>query len=181
MAGPEAVQPVKRLIAVLFACEEALDEALAHVAGYWGALDFRGSDHAFDSTAYYAPEMGLDLKRRLIAFEHLMSPEDLPRDKLTCNHIEQRLSADLGRRVNLDVGYLDHNKLVLASLKPAGQKIYLGNGVYADLIARYRNGRYQSFEWTFPDFADGRYDRELSRIREHYISQLRARRRAAHS
>jgi hypothetical protein len=47
--------------------------------------------------------------------------------------------------------------------------------VYADLIARYRAGRYQPFEWTFPDFRDGRYDQELSTIRRTYLAQLRNR------
>ncbi len=77
------------------------------------------------------------------------------------------------RRVNLDVGYLDHAKIVLGSLKCAGQKIHLGDGVYADLIARFRDGRYQPFEWTFPDFRDGRYDGELAAIRDEYRRQLR--------
>jgi hypothetical protein len=63
--------------------------------------------------------------------------------------------------------------MLFSDLHGAGQKIYLGEGVWADMVARYRQGRYQPFEWTFPDFRDGRYDRELNTIRRTYLGQLR--------
>ena len=70
------------------------------------------------------------------------------------------------RPVNLDAGYLDHSKVVPPSMKFAGQKIHLGQEVYADLMSRYRNGRYRPLEWPFPGFRDGRYDANLARIPE---------------
>jgi hypothetical protein len=117
--------------------------------------------------------MGSGLSRRIVSFYSLVPPDCLSSTKQKCNEIEDQLAGSKGRTVNLDVGYLDHNKIVLASFKSAGQKIYLGEGVWADLVARYRQGRYCSFEWTFPDFRDGRYDRELGQIREIYLKQLR--------
>jgi hypothetical protein len=81
------------------------------------------------------------------------------------------------RIVNLDAGYLDHNKILLASAKEAGQKVYLDKGIYADLAGRYKDGRYQPFEWSFPDFRDGRYDKELLTMRKRYMAQLKVWRR----
>lgn len=69
--------------------------------------------------------------------------------------------------------HADGNKIVLASFKYAGQKIHLGDGVYAGMVARYKHGCYQPFEWTFPDFCDGRYDDELAVVRRTYLQQLR--------
>ena len=62
---------------------------------------------------------------------------------------------------------------MLASLKAAGQKIYLARGVYADLVGRYGRGRYRPFEWTFPDFSAGLYEEDLTANRARYLEQLR--------
>jgi len=140
----------------------------------WGEIDFAGADHPFDCTDYYEAEMGRGLNRRLLSFCGLVPPDSLISAKHRCNEIESRLAGESGRPANLDIGYLDHNKVVLASFKSAGQKIYLGQGVWADLICRFRKGRYVPFEWTFPDFRDGRYDGELLQIRGIYMAQKKA-------
>jgi len=175
MAEVGPVKPVKLFVAVLYRDPPALEEALAALRARWGEIDFAGSDHAFDMADYYQEEMGESLTRRLITFADLVSPESIRPAKLACNRIELDLRDGRGRRVNLDIGYLDHHKIVLASVKGAGQKIHLGDGVWADLVGRYRQGRYRPFEWTFPDFSDGRYDEELAIIRRMYLDQLKAR------
>ena len=173
MAQPEPVDPVKLVVAVLYVDTGVLEEALENLRGIWGETDFVGEPHDFDVTPYYAEEMGARLQRKLLSFKTLLAPGVLVEAKLQCNGIEDALAIPQGRRVNLDVGYLDHHKLVLASVKAAGQKVYLGSGVYADLMLRYHNGRLCPFEWTFPDFRDGRYDGELLEIRTQYLDQLR--------
>jgi hypothetical protein len=165
---------VKYFTAVLWADAAVLPEAYARLTEHFGQIDFEGPDRAFDLTSYYEAEMGADLHRRFIAFAALRCPGELADAKLPCVDIEQALAGPQGRRVNLDVGYLDHNKLVLASVKGALQKIYLASGIYADLIARYADGRYQPFEWAFPDFKDGRYDAELAELRGMYLRQIKA-------
>lgn len=174
MAQPRDVDPVKLFVAILWAGEEALGAALERLRVRWGTIDFVGADHFFDLTDYYEPEMGPGLRRRLVSFEPLVPPGRLVEAKHESNAVEAELAAGRGRRVNLDVGYLDLHKIVLGSFKGAGQKLYLADGVWADLAARYRAGRYQPFEWTFPDFSDGRYDGDLAEIRARYRRQLAA-------
>lgn len=171
MAPPQLPEPVKFFVAILWADAAVLPTTYTCLAAHWGELDFAGPDRPFDLTSYYQTEMGPQLFRRLVAFAALRTPEEISQDKLTCNAIEDDLAGPTGRRVNLDIGYLDHNKIVLASAKGAGQKIYLAHGIYADLVARYARGRYQPFEWTFPDFKDGRYDEELAVLRQKYLQQ----------
>ncbi|NLW32661.1 MAG: DUF4416 family protein [Fibrobacter sp.] len=174
MAEPRPPFPVKYFIAVLFKDKADLIVACKQTEEIWGKIDIQGDDHLFDVTDYYHKEMGQPIYRRLIAFEKLYDPILLVTMKLRCNELELELSFKKGKRVvNLDAGYLDHNKVLLASAKEAGQKIYLDKGIYADLAGRYKAGKYQSFEWSFPDFKDGRYDKELCAFRKRYMEQMK--------
>lgn len=173
MAQPESPMPVKYLVAVLFRTAEHLALARSELVARWGDIDYEGADHEFDVTDYYAPELGAPLYRRIVSFASLYPPTLIVDMKLECNAIEDALALDGRRTVNLDAGYLDHNKYLLASAKEAGQKVYLDKGIYADLSGRYKAGKYQPFEWSFPDFRDGRYDRELVAIRQRYMRQLK--------
>jgi len=171
MAEVKDVSPVKYFAAVLYKEKSFLEQAQRSLEESWGSIDVCGDDHLFDVTAYYEPEMGAPLFRRIMSFQILYCPSLLSDIKLACNEIEQSLSVNKKRTVNIDAGYLDHNKILLASAKEAGQKIYTGKGIYADLAGRYKAGRYQPFEWSFPDFKDGRYDKELLKMRTEYLKQ----------
>ncbi|MBD3419702.1 MAG: DUF4416 family protein [Chitinivibrionales bacterium] len=177
MADVSAPCPVKYFVAILFREPAQAAAAIASTKQRWGDIDFEGADHLFDVTDYYEPEMGAPLYRRLVTFGELMSPAALVDMKLACNDIEEHLASQGKRTVNLDAGYLDHNKTLLASAKEAGQKVYLDKGIYADLAGRYKKGKYQPFEWSFPDFRDGRYDAELLQVRAAYMAQLKQWRR----
>lgn len=174
MATPRGPEPVKHLLALLWADARARDAARERAVRAWGPIDHEGPDHPFDATDYYEEEMGGGLMRRLVSFERLASPDELVDRKLEANRIELELLGARGRLVNLDVGYLDTSKVVLASGKFAGQKIHLGRGVWADPVCRYRAGGWETFDWTFPDFRDGRYGADLLEIRALYRAARRA-------
>lgn len=173
MAKTEAPLPAKYFVAVLYKEEEHFLSAHAELVKQWGSIDLEGVPRHFDVTAYYEPEMGTPLFRRLLSFEQLYDPTLIVAMKIGCNELEETLSRDGRRTVNLDAGYLDHNKYLLASAKEAGQKIYLDKGIYADLSGRYKAGGYVPFEWSFPDFKDGRYDLELLAMRKRYLAQIK--------
>jgi hypothetical protein len=171
MAETHAPFPVKYFIGVLFSDKELLLSSLVNLQNLWGNIDFQSQDYSFDVTDYYEPEMGASIYRRIVTFEKLYEPTLLVDMKLKCNDLENEIAIDSKRQVNLDAGYLDHNKIILASAKEAGQKVYLDKGIYADLAGRYKDGKYQPFEWSFPDFKDGRYDKELLLVRKIYLKQ----------
>lgn len=173
MHRPEP-EPVKLFAAILWSDASARDESIRRLEGIWGRTDSEGPDRLFDVTDYYVAEMGSPLSRRLVSFERLVAPDALPRLKCESTAVEDALRGPRGRRVNIDIGYLDLHKVVLASWKAGPQKIYLGGGVWADFVCRYSRGTFHTLEWTFPDFRDGRYWKELLQFRAIYKAQLRA-------
>ena len=69
---------------------------------------------------------------------------------------------------------LDFFKAVLASFKEGPQKIYIGDGVYADPVLMYQDGEWIILPWTFPDFRTGLYNGDLSVIRGIYRKKRRS-------
>ena len=172
---PHRPDPVKLFAAVLHREPDALHAALDLLAKRIGEIDFEGADHPFGGTDYYDAEMGPGLLRRIVSFEELIAPEAIVGVKLAAVEIEEALRAPGGgRRINIDPGYLDVHKAVLASAKYGAPKVHVGEGVYADLVLRYSKGRFHPFEWTFADFRSGTYDADLLEVRRLYKLALRA-------
>jgi len=139
----------------------------------FGAIDYRGEFLPFDATDYYAAEFGPALCRGWVSFRGLGDPAELVSWKRRAAERERLWSGEGRRTWNLDPGYLDADKLVLASCKRGPCKIYLGDGVYADLLLRYSKGRFEAMPWAFADFKDGRYGKALLVIREKLKAELR--------
>lgn len=170
---PSEPTPVKLFCGVLYTDEDLLQEAKSLLIEKYGDIDYQSDKFAFDISDYYRPEMGWPIYRIFWSFEQLFNPKEIARIKIECNDIEDQL-AELGnRKVNLDPGYMDYDKIVLASAKYNGQKIYLDFGIYADLTLHYEKGNYFPYLWSFPDFKSGQYNKTFLRIREIYKVQLK--------
>lgn len=174
MAKAQEPLPVKLFTAILFSEEEKLQRARAELVRLFGDIDYTSAVFPFMHSAYYAAEMGVPISRVIFSYAALIDPAALADIKTRTNRIEQSLAVAGARRVNIDPGYLDFGKVVLASNKPNNQKIYLGQGVYADINLFYEKGNFRSFEWTFPDFRSGIYKPALLTIRARYKAALRA-------
>lgn len=148
-------------------------KVLSILAEHYGILDFVSELLAFDYTDYYYAEMGQPLYRRFASFDGLIPQEDLAKIKVKTNLLETEESVGGNRRVNIDPGYLLAERLVLASGKNFTHRIYLSNGIYADLTLIYSDQDYRPLAWTYPDYAEPKVRTWLRALRQKYLLQLR--------
>ncbi len=120
----------------------------------------------FTYTAYYEREMGRDLHRQVCSFLRLVPVESLPDIKLFSNQLEIQLSQNGKRRINIDPGLLTEERAVLATGKNYTHRIYLRNGIYADLTLIYHKGAYEKLPWTYPDYQEATLLHYFGALRE---------------
>lgn len=154
MGNLQAIPLVRPLAGVLASDQALLASAEQALTGFFGPVASRSEAGPFAHTRYYAAEMGETLWRQFLVFEQLRPAEELADWKLAANALEQEagLNAQGGRRVNLDPGYLAPGKLVLASTKNHEHRIYLRNGIFAELTLRICRRRFAAWPWTYPDY-----------------------------
>ncbi len=163
-----------KLVASFFSTQdERIAEAIRGLAEVCGTPDFIGPCHTFSFTEYYQEEFGSPLKRRFVSFERLAAPESLPDVKLRSNSLEERLAEGDRRTVNIDPGYISLAHLILATCKGYTHRPYLRDGVYADLTLMYRDRRFQTLPWTYPDYASEETREMFRTLRERYVLQLK--------
>ncbi len=173
MGEAKAPPPVK-LVASLFSADTALlAAAQAALERAFGPVDYQSDLLPFDHTTYYNPEFGAGLKRRLVAFASLIEPDRLAQIKTDTNHLERKWMREGKRRVNIDPGYISLSKLVLATTKNHSHRLYLGQGIFAEVTLRYHKGTLRPWEWTYPDYASPPYIAIFNHIRKLYKAQLK--------
>ena len=164
---------VKLVCGILYSDEELLDQASQLLVEKYGPVDYKSPRYDFEMTDYYVPEMGTPIYRVFYSFTHLVNPGRLAQIKIECNEIEDKLAVEGKRKVNLDPGYMDYDKFVLASAKYNAHKIYLDLGIYADLTYSFKKGHYIPSQWCFPDFRSQVYEPAFLHIRARYKGQVR--------
>lgn len=171
-------QPVKLFVGLLSALPETFPRAASRLAGLYGKIDLESEVFDFDLTDYYEPEMGSGIKRKFVSFEALIGPEQIAPIKVATNELESELAeeveAAVPRPLNLDPGYLEASKLILATAKNYSHRIYLREGIYAEVTLQFQRGRFTPLSWTYPDYKTEGYLTFFAEVRAKYMAQLRA-------
>lgn len=165
-------EKVKLVVSVFTADLSQLPAVFAGLTEKYGPLDMLSGPMDFTSTDYYEEEFGTGLKRKIASFERLIRIDELSSIKLFTNGLEARFSEGHKRRVNIDPGYMALEKFVLASCKNFSHKIFIGEGVYADLTLMYVGTGFKDLEWSYPDYRGERIKALLKQARRRYAFQI---------
>jgi len=175
MGTPQEPKPAKYFVALLLSDAELLTAVENDLTELLGAVDDRGELLPWTASKFYEEEMGSSLWRGFLSFANLRVPAELAAIKLRTQQIEERYRAvtSKGRRVNLDPGYIDSFKVVLASTKNASQRIYLDGGIYGEATLMYQDGSFHGLPYTYSDYLWPETLEFLQRLRAAYIEALR--------
>ncbi|MGL6197237.1 MAG: DUF4416 family protein [Thermoguttaceae bacterium] len=174
--------PVLPIIAAFASDEQVLAQGLEYAKNVFGPLKYESEIFRFDKfTSYYASSMGEVLYKRIWAFEKLISPETLAQAKIETNNWEEQYakidkengSATVERPLNLDPGYIDLGKLVLASTKDHAHRIYLGSGIFGEVTLIYTKKSWQPLPWTYPDYQTAEYHAFFDKCRDYLHDELK--------
>jgi hypothetical protein len=173
MGTPRVPKPAKLMMSLISAEDGTLMRAMEGLKAIYGEVDLLSDLLPFDFTRYYDGEMGAPLFRRFIAFKELVQREALADIKKRTNGVEERYCRDGCRKVNIDPGVLSEENLVLATTKGFAHRVYLRDGIYADLTLVFRRGSFRPQEWTYPDYRQGEVIELMNGLRRSYLKQLK--------
>jgi hypothetical protein len=182
MTQPRSHVPVLLVTALFSRHAEALAEAQTRLEQLFGPVQLAGLPFLFDQTRYYETSMGPDLRKQFLAFRDLVAPERLPDIKLRTNALEEEIAAAQrypeARPLNVDPGLLELGKFLLATTKDQAHRVYLRDGIFAEVTLRYHAGAFEPWPWTYADYRLPHVHDFLQLARGYYRQRLREERAA---
>jgi hypothetical protein len=183
------------MAAIFSAKADWIREGWLRLEAVWGPIADLSEAFDFVESEYYHRTMGPGLKKQLAVFRSPYDPSELPADKLFTNDLERSwpdrsqpgcrepraalaepvFDPTLQRPINIDPGYMSLTKLVLASTKNREHRIYLREGIYAEVTLAYRDQAWQSMPWTYADYQRADVRGFLARARRRFSANIAAR------
>jgi Domain of unknown function (DUF4416) len=169
--------PVALIVAVFSRHDPVFAWARQQLETAYGPVGLSSPPFVFNQTAYYQGTMGPDLHKQFLVFEDLVAPDCLPDVKARTNRLEAELAAGglypEERPLNLDPGILSLGKFQLATTKDQAHRIYLRNGIFAEVTLRFQAGAWEPWPWTYADYREDHVRNFLLQARDYYRERLR--------
>jgi hypothetical protein len=173
-------RPVKLIVGILAADRQCLQAAVEAIDDKFGSPDFISEVWPFDQTDYYKDQAGEHILRQFVSVDKLIDPGKLAKIKHKTNRLERKLAKKLAtplpRPVNLDPGFIEPSKLVLATTKNYSHRIYIGQKMYAEVTLTFDKGGWHPFDYTYPDYRQQCYFDFFAKVRTRLLEQLKSQR-----
>lgn len=137
----------------------------------FGDIEIESEHFPFSWTDYYAG-ISPKLNRCFFCFSGLHHVSQLPDWKNFAIEIE-RMSGNSSRAVNVDPGYIDGARLVLASTKDHAHRVYLRDRIFAEVTLSRKQKKWVHYSYTFPDFRSPQYHPFLSEVSEKWKKDIK--------
>lgn len=180
MGQIEQPKPVLLIAAVTSRNADAFDWTVDRTESHWGPVALKSPIFDFTETGFYTESMGTNLKKQFFAFENLFDSGQIAQTKHVSNELEASYASQSDhpeqRPVNIDPGYITEAKLVLVTTKDRDHRIYLEQGIYAEVTLFYRSKQWQGSRWTYPDYQREDFQEFFTQCRLHLRQAIQARR-----
>ncbi len=165
----------KLIIGVIYSDSEILDRAMAKITEKFGQWDMVSPEFSFsrEFSGYYDEELGGEGMRRIYSFERLVDASEQAEIKEWTNALEAELAVDGNRKINLDPGFINHGRLMLATTKNAGFRIPLKRGIYTELTLYWARGQWHKLPWSYRDYQSETVQKFITQVRNNYLNQRR--------
>jgi hypothetical protein len=177
MAAPRQPAPSLFVVAAFSRHAELLKMAEQYLEQQFGPIALASFPYHFNQTRYYEATMGPNLRKQFWAFRDLAAPDCLPAAKLNTNALEDQLARagryEEARPINLDPGLLTLGKFMLATTKDQAHRIYLRDGIFAEVTLRFQAGAFEPWPWTYADYRLPGVRAFLNDARDYYRARLR--------
>ena len=159
----------KLIIGVIYHEKEVLDRAMEILTAEFGDVEAVSEEFSFsgDFSTYYDEEIGGEGFRRIYSFKETVDPSRQADIKIRTNEIE----AMFNRRINIDPGFINHGRLMLATTKETGFRVPLAKGIYTELTLFWARGGWQKFPWTYRDYQSERVQKFITKVRKSYLTE----------
>ena len=163
----------KLIVGVIYHDEEIYKRAIEILEDEFGPIDGESERFSFsrEFSEYYDEEIGGEGMRVILSFRDLVDPARQAEIKKRTNEIEAEFSVDGNRKINLDPGFINHGRLMLATTKKAGFRIPLSDGIYTELTLFWARGGWQKLPWSYRDYQSERVQRFITEVRRTYLRQ----------
>ncbi len=176
MGSVKQYPPCLQIIAAFSRDKSVLEWLWKRIANERSSIALLSPIYDFEESAYYRTSMGEGLKKQFAVLSDWYDPANLSSDKLLMHTWEGELAAqnriEVQRPINIDPGYMSMTKLVLASTKNREHRLYLRDGIYAEVTLAFRDQRWQSFPWTYPDYQRDDFRVFFDEARKHLAKRV---------